>query len=123
MLDEPTAALGVAQTKQVLDLVRRLADNGLGFPEPSLCAVPVLLPFKLVCRYGADPRPAEVPLCTASALPLHVPARTRSVPTGRVPHHPVDAQWLTRGRRGHHGIRQRSAELEYDSVRQNSNDY
>ena len=30
MLDEPTAALGVAQTAQVLDLVRRLAANGLG---------------------------------------------------------------------------------------------
>ncbi|MDT4915813.1 MAG: D-xylose transport system ATP-binding protein [Pseudonocardiales bacterium] len=30
VLDEPTAALGVAQTKQVLDLVRRLADSGLG---------------------------------------------------------------------------------------------
>ena len=30
MLDEPTAALGVAQTRQVLDLVRRLAGNGLG---------------------------------------------------------------------------------------------
>ena len=30
ILDEPTAALGVAQTEQVLDLVRRLADNGLG---------------------------------------------------------------------------------------------
>lgn len=30
MLDEPTAALGVSQTRQVLDLVRRLADNGLG---------------------------------------------------------------------------------------------
>ena len=29
-LDEPTAALGVAQTRQVLDLVRRLADQGLG---------------------------------------------------------------------------------------------
>jgi D-xylose transport system ATP-binding protein len=28
ILDEPTAALGVAQTRQVLDLVRRLADNG-----------------------------------------------------------------------------------------------
>lgn len=29
ILDEPTAALGVAQTRQVLDLVRRLATNGL----------------------------------------------------------------------------------------------
>ncbi len=30
ILDEPTAALGLAQTRQVLDLVRRLADRGLG---------------------------------------------------------------------------------------------
>ncbi|GCD94536.1 MULTISPECIES: ATP-binding cassette domain-containing protein [Embleya] len=29
VLDEPTAALGVSQTAQVLELVRRLADNGL----------------------------------------------------------------------------------------------
>ncbi len=29
VLDEPTAALGVAQTEQVLQLVRRLADRGL----------------------------------------------------------------------------------------------
>jgi D-xylose transport system ATP-binding protein len=30
ILDEPTAALGVAQTEQVLNLVRRLADSGVG---------------------------------------------------------------------------------------------
>ncbi|GAA1601434.1 ATP-binding cassette domain-containing protein [Actinoplanes couchii] len=30
ILDEPTAALGVAQTAQVLEVVRRLADSGLG---------------------------------------------------------------------------------------------
>jgi D-xylose transport system ATP-binding protein len=30
ILDEPTAALGVAQTRQVLDLVRRLAEQGFG---------------------------------------------------------------------------------------------
>jgi D-xylose transport system ATP-binding protein len=30
LLDEPTAALGVAQTEQVLALVRRLADAGIG---------------------------------------------------------------------------------------------
>src|SRR5436853_6346589 len=30
ILDEPTAALGVAQTRQVLDLVQRLAEQGLG---------------------------------------------------------------------------------------------
>jgi len=30
ILDEPTAALGVAQTRQVLDLVHRLVETGLG---------------------------------------------------------------------------------------------
>ena len=30
VLDEPTAALGVAQTEQVLELVRRLGSQGLG---------------------------------------------------------------------------------------------
>jgi ABC-type sugar transport system ATPase subunit len=30
ILDEPTAALGVAQTRQVLNLVRRLAERDLG---------------------------------------------------------------------------------------------
>jgi D-xylose transport system ATP-binding protein len=30
MLDEPTAALGVVQTKQVLDLIRRLRERNLG---------------------------------------------------------------------------------------------
>ena len=30
ILDEPTAALGVAQTEQVLNLVRRLSEQGLG---------------------------------------------------------------------------------------------
>jgi D-xylose transport system ATP-binding protein len=30
VLDEPTAALGVAQTRQVLDLTKRLATQGLG---------------------------------------------------------------------------------------------
>jgi D-xylose transport system ATP-binding protein len=29
ILDEPTAALGVAQTRQVLDLVKRLAEQNL----------------------------------------------------------------------------------------------
>ena len=29
MLDEPTAALGVVQTRMVLDLIRRLRDGGL----------------------------------------------------------------------------------------------
>jgi D-xylose transport system ATP-binding protein len=30
LLDEPTAALGIVQTKQILDLIKRLRDGGLG---------------------------------------------------------------------------------------------
>jgi D-xylose transport system ATP-binding protein len=30
LLDEPTAALGVAQTAEVLDLIERVRDRGLG---------------------------------------------------------------------------------------------
>ena len=30
LLDEPTAALGIAQTREVLDLIRRLREQGLG---------------------------------------------------------------------------------------------
>ena len=30
LMDEPTAALGVVQTRQILDLIRRLRDRGLG---------------------------------------------------------------------------------------------
>ncbi|TKA08903.1 ATP-binding cassette domain-containing protein [Actinacidiphila oryziradicis] len=30
MMDEPTAALGVAQTQSVLELIRRVADSGIG---------------------------------------------------------------------------------------------
>jgi len=30
IMDEPTAALGVAQTLGVLDLIRRVADQGIG---------------------------------------------------------------------------------------------
>ena len=39
ILDEPTAALGVAQTRQVLDLVKRLGEQGLAvvldLPQPA----------------------------------------------------------------------------------------
>ena len=37
ILDEPTAALGVAQTRQVLDLVHRLAEKGLAVADFIIC--------------------------------------------------------------------------------------
>ncbi len=30
LLDEPTAALGIVQTRQILELIKRLAERGLG---------------------------------------------------------------------------------------------
>ena len=42
ILDEPTAALGVAQTEQVLHLVRRLADSGVAV---IIITVPIFVPM------------------------------------------------------------------------------
>ncbi len=52
VLDEPTAALGVAQTAQVLDLVRRLADRGLAVVLISHNMLDVLqVADRIACLY------------------------------------------------------------------------
>ena len=64
ILDEPTAALGVAQTRQVLDLVRRLADTGharrLHLPQHGrrLRGRPTGSPR---CTWAASPRTCRSP--------------------------------------------------------------
>jgi ABC-type sugar transport system ATPase subunit len=65
VLDEPTAALGVAQTAQVLALIRRLADRGLGvlFISHNLEDVLKVSDSIAVLRLGqlvAQPRKDEV---------------------------------------------------------------
>ena len=70
LLDEPTAALGVAQTRQVLDLVRRLdvlvgeelAQHGQGCLHPADDALPGSLPGLLedLGRVAAEVKAAEV---------------------------------------------------------------
>ena len=65
VLDEPTAALGVAQTKQVLALVRRLADRGLGvlIVSHNLADVLSVADSVAVLRLGAlvaQPRATDV---------------------------------------------------------------
>ncbi|MBS1696298.1 MAG: sugar ABC transporter ATP-binding protein [Actinobacteria bacterium] len=65
LLDEPTAALGVAQTRQVLDLVRRLADQGLGVVFISHNMVDVFEVADRVCalylgRVAAEVKASEV---------------------------------------------------------------
>ncbi len=73
LLDEPTAALGVAQTRQVLDLVRRLADNGLGVVLISHNMNDVLEVADRVCamylgRIAADVAVTDLEPKDASAL-------------------------------------------------------
>ncbi|NVN53368.1 ATP-binding cassette domain-containing protein [Mycolicibacterium hippocampi] len=65
LLDEPTAALGVAQTRQVIDLVRRLADQGVGVVLISHNMIDVLEVADRICalylgRVAADVKAADV---------------------------------------------------------------
>ncbi|HEY7043972.1 MAG TPA: ATP-binding cassette domain-containing protein [Nocardioidaceae bacterium] len=60
-LDEPTAALGVAQTRQVLDLVRRLADQGRGVVLISHNMNDVMEVADRVCALYLGRVAAEVP--------------------------------------------------------------
>ncbi len=65
LLDEPTAALGVAQTRQVIDLVRRLANQGVGVVLISHNMVDVLEVADRICalylgRVAAEVKASEV---------------------------------------------------------------
>jgi D-xylose transport system ATP-binding protein len=60
-LDEPTAALGVAQTRQVLDLVRRLADQDHGVVLISHNMNDVMEVADRVCALYLGRVAAEVP--------------------------------------------------------------
>ncbi len=65
LLDEPTAALGVAQTRQVIELVRRLADQGVGVVLISHNMVDVFEVADRICalylgRVAADVKASEV---------------------------------------------------------------
>lgn len=85
LLDEPTAALGVAQTRQVLDLVRRLADRGLGV---------VLISHNMNDVFEVADRITALYLGRVAA----------DVPTSQVTHNQV-VELITAGRSGDLGIR------------------
>ncbi|GAB2441757.1 ATP-binding cassette domain-containing protein [Nocardia tengchongensis] len=84
LLDEPTAALGVAQTRQVLDLVRRLAEQGLGV---------VLISHNLADVFEVADRIAVLYLGRMAAQ-----VRTAEVTTGQV------VELITAGRSGDLGL-------------------
>ncbi|MGL5829303.1 MAG: ATP-binding cassette domain-containing protein [Angustibacter sp.] len=91
LLDEPTAALGVAQTRQVLDLVRRLADRGLGVLLISHNMMDV---FEVADRITA----------------LYLGRVAADVPTGEVTRNRV-VELITSGRSEDLGIQTTAAEV------------
>jgi D-xylose transport system ATP-binding protein len=85
ILDEPTAALGVAQTAQVLELVRRLADNGLAV---------VLISHNMNDVFAVSDRIAA----------LYLGRMAAQVKTSEVTHAQV-VELITAGRSGELGLR------------------
>jgi len=95
ILDEPTAALGVAQTAQVLELVRRMADNGLAV---------VLISHNMNDVFAVSDRIAA----------LYLGRMVAQVKTTDVTHAQV-VELITSGRSGDLGLRaEGSAFDEYD---------
>lgn len=84
VLDEPTAALGVAQTAQVLELVRRLADKGLSV---------VLISHNMNDVFAVSDRIAA----------LHLGRMAAQVKTSDVTHAQV-VELITAGRSGDLGL-------------------
>jgi D-xylose transport system ATP-binding protein len=84
LLDEPTAALGVAQTEQVIELVRRLADQGLGV---------VLISHNLADVFAVADR-----ICTLYLGRVAAEVKTADVTHGQV------VELITAGRSGTLGL-------------------
>ncbi|GAB6903796.1 ATP-binding cassette domain-containing protein [Kineosporia succinea] len=70
ILDEPTAALGVAQTEQVLQLVRRLADNGLAVILISHNMNDVLRVSDSVCALYLGRTAAQIPAASTTSTQI-----------------------------------------------------
>ena len=103
ILDEPTAALGVAQTAQVLDLVRRLADHGLAVVLIShnmndVFAVADRIAALYLGRMAAQVKTTDV--THAQVVELITTGRTgdigladdRATQRRRAPHRPTDQE-------------------------------
>lgn len=89
ILDEPTAALGVAQTAQVLELVRRLADKGLAV---------IMISHNLNDVFAVADRIAA----------LYLGRMAAQVPTTEVSHAQV-VELITSGRSGELGLSEEAA--------------
>jgi D-xylose transport system ATP-binding protein len=98
ILDEPTAALGVAQTQQVLDLVKRLADQGLAVVLIShnlhdiFAVADRITVLRLGRSIGVYKRTETTQQELVQAITAGVPTRVSGIPgTGDQPETEVDA--------------------------------
>ncbi len=105
LLDEPTAALGVAQTAQVLDLIERLRDRGLGIVliSHNLADVQAVADRVTVLRLGRNAGDFVMAETTQEELVSAITgasdnvasrrqARSAAAEEARHPHQATDAQ-------------------------------
>jgi D-xylose transport system ATP-binding protein len=84
LLDEPTAALGVAQTEQVLQLIKRLRERGLGVVVIShnLENVFAVADRIFVLRLGRQAGIFDVSDTTREAIVAAITGASRAEPSG-----------------------------------------
>ncbi|HUP99255.1 MAG TPA: ATP-binding cassette domain-containing protein, partial [Aeromicrobium sp.] len=98
MLDEPTAALGVAQTAEVLNLIERLRDNGLGviLISHNMADVQAVSDRIVVLRLGRNAAEFTTSEVSTEALVAAITGASDNVVTAR-----AERQRFTE--RGRHG--------------------
>ncbi|MFL6089345.1 MAG: ATP-binding cassette domain-containing protein [Aeromicrobium sp.] len=85
MLDEPTAALGVAQTAEVLNLIERLRDNGLGviLISHNMADVQAVSDRIVVLRLGRNAAEFKTAEASTAALVAAITGASDNVVTAR----------------------------------------
>jgi D-xylose transport system ATP-binding protein len=89
MLDEPTAALGVAQTAEVLNLVERLRDQGLGviLISHNMADVQAVADRIVVLRLGRNGAEFRIEDATTETLVAAITGADDNVVTQRAQRH------------------------------------
>jgi ABC-type sugar transport system ATPase subunit len=89
MLDEPTAALGVAQTAEVLNLIERLRDQGLGviLVSHNMADVQAVADRIVVLRLGRNGAEFRIEDATTDTLVAAITGASDNVVTQRAQRH------------------------------------
>jgi len=92
MLDEPTAALGVAQTAEVLNLIERLRDNGLGviLISHNMADVQAVADRIVVLRLGRNAAEFRTEESSTAEIVAAITGASDNVVTARAERHRTD---------------------------------